>query len=141
MQLINHIGEKFELRILGNQLDDLNKPITWWYRSYILITQSGKPKKTKLNFLTQEDLFLLNKWLIDIYSGNYETTIFQFVDGHIWFRLWKKGRERFIRFFIQQDQFTKYHWDWRISLDKNNYFSHYVNYLLEFPDFFSQSQI
>ena len=120
MQLKNYLGEQFEIRILGNQFDDSKKQIKWWLRSSIIITENGKIHKTKLKFLTQEDLFLLIKWLKDVYSGNYEKTVFQFVDGHVWFRLWRKGNERFLRFFIQGDYYRKFRWDWRISKDNND---------------------
>lgn len=120
MQLKNYLGEQFEIRILGNQFDDSKKQIKWWLRSSIIITENGKIHKTKLKFLTQEDLFLLIKWLKDVYSGNYEKTVFQFVDGHVWFRLWRKGNERFLRFFIQGDYYRKFRWDCRISKDNND---------------------
>jgi hypothetical protein len=120
MQLKNYLGEQFEIRILGNQFDDSKKQIKWWLRSSIIITENGKIHKTKLKFLTQEDLFLLIKWLKDVYSGNYEKTVFQFVDGHVWFRLWRKGNKRFLRFFIQGDYYRKFRWDWRISKDNND---------------------
>lgn len=129
MQLTNHLGEKFELRIFGNQFDASKKPIQWWFRSSIAISENGKIRRTKLKFLTQEDLFLLKKWLEDVYSGNYEKTVFQFVDGHVWFRLWRKGNERFLRFFIQGDYYRKFRWDWRIRLDEKNEMLKYIEEL------------
>jgi len=129
MHLKNHNGEKFEIRIFGNQLDNLNNTIKWWFRSSIILTENGKRFCTKLDLLTEEDLFLLKRWLEDIYSGNHEKTMFQFVDGHVWFRLWKRGKERFIRFFMQKDEYRKYCWDWRIRLDEKKVFLKSIEYL------------
>lgn len=129
MHLVNHQGEIFKFHIEGKQLDEKKKSIDWWFRGWIVISENGKIRKTNLKLLTQEDLFLLKKWIEDIYSGNYEHTIFQFVDGHVWFRLWKRGKERFIRFFIQGDKYRKFCWDWRINLDENSELIRYVEIL------------
>lgn len=129
MQLVNHLGEKFELRIEGKQLDDKKKPIDWWFRSSVIITEHGKKRKTNLKFLTTEDLILLSDWMKEISKGNFEKTVFQFVDGHVWFRIWRKGSERFLRFFIQGDKYRKYRWDWRINQDKEGKLLKYIEVL------------
>lgn len=129
MHLINDRGEKFELRIESYQFDEFKKPIKWWFRSSITLSENGKLYKTKLDFLTHEDLYLLKLWLEDICSGNHEKTMFQFIDGHVWFRLWKRGKERFIRFFMQKDEYRKYCWDWRIKLDENHELLKYIEKL------------
>jgi len=131
MQLINHIGEKFEIRILGKQKLPNNETVEWWYKSTIIITEGGKKRKTNLRFLTREDLFLLSSWIENLMQYDYEKTVFQFVDAHVWFRLWKKGDERFLRFFIQGDKYRKYFWDWRLKLDDDKELLKYTNYLLK----------
>lgn len=115
MQLTNHIGEKFEIRILGKKITPNNETVNWWYKSSIVITEDGKKRKTNLRFLTREDLFLLTSWLENIEKGDFNKTRFEFVDAHVWFRLWKRGRVRFLRFFIQGDKYRKFYWDWKIS--------------------------
>jgi hypothetical protein len=130
MRLINHCNETFELRILGKVVDSSGKPVDWWFRSCVIISESGKKRKTNLKFLTIEDLELLRIWIQDIYNGQFEKTLFQFVDGHVWFRLWKRGSERFIRFFIQGDKYRKFYWDWRLTKDVDRKLLNYTNYLL-----------
>lgn len=129
MQLVNHLGEKFELRIEGKQFDDKKKPIDWWFRSSIIISENGKKRKTNLKLLTNEDLDLLVSWLKAIYAGNFEKTNFQFVDGHVWFRVWKKGKEPFLRFFIQGDTYRKFIWDWRLNADIDKKLLKYIQVL------------
>lgn len=130
MKIENHLGETFELRIQGNVIDSSGKPIDWWFQSCIIISESGKKRKTNLKFLTIEDLQFLSSWLQDIYNGQFDKTLFQFVDGHVWFRLWKRGSERFIRFFIQGDKYRKFYWDWRLTKDVDRKLLNYTNYLL-----------
>ena len=130
MQLINHIGEKFEIRILGKQKLPNNETVEWWYKSTIIITEGGKKRKTNLRFLTREDLFLLISWLENLMQYDYEKTVFEFVDAHVWFRLWKKGDERFLRFFIQGDKYRKFYWDWRMNTKNNILLSNHINCLL-----------
>ena len=137
MQLVNHLGEKFELRIEGKQLDNNKKPIDWWFRSSIIISEKGKKRKTNLKLFTTEDLILLSDWMKEISKGNFEKTIFQFVDGHVWFRIWKKGEERFLRFFIQGDKYRKYRWDWRINEDKEGELLKYIEVLKSINSDFS----
>jgi hypothetical protein len=129
MQLTNHIGEKFELRILGKQITPNNETVNWWYKSSIVITEDGKKRKTNLRFLTREDLFLLTSWLENIEQGDYNKTRFEFVDAHVWFRLWQKGKEPFLRFFIQGDKYRKYYWDWRISRNNLIFMKSYITTL------------
>ena len=130
MQLINHIGEKFEIRLLGKQKLPNNETVEWWYKSAIIITEGGKKRKTNLKFLTREDLFLLSSWLENLMQYDYEKTVFEFVDAHVWFRLWKKGEERFLRFFIKGDKYRKFCWDWRLNTKNNRLFLNYINCLL-----------
>ena len=81
MQLINHIGEKFEIRILDKQKLPNNETVEWWYKSTIIITEGGKKRKTNLRFLTREDLFLLSSWLENLMQYNYEKTVFNINAG------------------------------------------------------------
>jgi hypothetical protein len=126
MELKNHLNEKFELRIFGNQNYIKNETINWWFRSCIIITEKGKKRKTHLKLLTREDLYLLHDWLKQVYSGNYTQTVFEFVDAHVWFSIWKRGRERILRFFIQGDKYRKFYWDWRIKNDADNKLLSYI---------------
>jgi hypothetical protein len=61
---------------------------------------------------------------------DYEKTVFEFVDAHVWFRLWKKGDERFLRFFIQGDKYRKFYWDWRLTKINLNLFKSYMGALM-----------
>ena len=130
MQLINHIGEKFEIRLLEKQKLPNSETVEWWYKSTIIITEGGKKRKTNLKYLTREDLFLLSSWIENLMQYDYEKTVCEFVDAHVWFRLWKKGDERFLRFFIQGDKYRKFYWDWRLNTKNNILLSNYINCLL-----------
>lgn len=135
MRLINHCGETFELRILGNVSDSSGKSVDWWFRSSVIISESGKKRKVNLKFLTTEDLHLFSIWIKDIYNGNFDKTLFQFVDGHVWFRVWKRGQERFIRLFIQGDKYRKFYWDWRLKFDHDKTLLKYTTSLLNTTQF------
>ena len=129
MKLINHIGESFEIKITGNKNVN-NVVVSWWFESLIIITENGKKRKTNLKLLCQEDLNLLFDWLKEIYAGNFEKTLFQFVDGHVWFRIWKKGKEPILRLFIQGDKYRKFIWDWHFNKDTDRKLLKYTYYLL-----------
>ena len=73
---------------------------------------------------------LLFVWLKEIYAGNFEKTLFQFVDGHIWFRIWKRGKEPILRLFIQGDKYRKFIWDWRLNSDDEKKLLRYTYHLL-----------
>jgi hypothetical protein len=79
MHLENHLGETFEIRIQGNVIDSAGETVDWWFHSSVIITESQKKRKTNLKFLCQEDLNLLFDWLKEIYAGNFDKTLFQFV--------------------------------------------------------------
>jgi len=131
MRLINHNNEQFELRIQGCEFNSNGEKIEWWFKSSVIITTEGIKRKTNLKFLTIEDLDLLIDWIRDISNGNYEKTFFQFVDSHVWFRVWRKGKEPILRFFIQGDKYRKFYWDWRLKLDKDKKFLKYAQALLD----------
>ena len=130
MRIVNHIGESFEIKIQGNVQNSIGEKVDWWYRSCIIITEAGKKHKTHLKFLTREDINLLAIWIEKIYTGNLESKTFQFTDGHVWFKLWKKGKEPILRFFIQGDKYRRFYWGWRIKLDKEQKLLKYTDYLL-----------
>jgi hypothetical protein len=130
MHLENHLGETFEIRIQGNVIDSSGETVDWWFHSSVIITESQKKRKTNLKFLCQEDLNLLFDWLKEIYAGNFEKTLFQFVDGHVWFRIWKKGKDPIVRLFIQGDKYRKFIWDWRLNLDAEKKLLKYSHCLL-----------
>lgn len=129
MKLINHIGESFEVKITGNKYVN-NEVVSWWFESHIIITENGKKRKTNLKFLCLEDLDLLDCWIKDICKGNFEKTLFQFVDGHVWFRIWKRGKEPILRLFIQGDKYRKFIWDWRLNADIDKKLLRYTYHLL-----------
>lgn len=130
MHLKNHLGETFEIRIQGNVIDSAGAPVDWWFNSSVIITESQKKRKTNLKFLCKEDLNLLFVWLKEIYAGNFEKTLFQFVDGHVWFRIWKRGKEPILRLFIQGDKYRKFIWDWRLNSDDEKKLLRYTYHLL-----------
>lgn len=129
MRLVNHLGETFEIRVLDNITNSMGEKVDWWYRSSIVISECGKKRKTNLKFLTNEDLDLLVSWLKAIYAGNFEKTNFQFVDGHVWFRVWKRGKEPILRFFMQGDKYRKFIWDWRLNTDNDKNLLKYIKVL------------
>ena len=122
----NHASELFHLNIYGNNCDEVGAPIPWWYKAEITITSANQEITTELELLTTEDLHLLEQWLIQIYAEEPTKPIFQFVDGHIWFSLWRKSNRSILRFFIQVDEKTKYHWDWDYQNDKDRLLLDYV---------------
>lgn len=130
MHLKNHLEETFEIRIQGNAIDSFGAPVDWWFNSSVIITESQKKRKTNLKFLCKEDLNLLFVWLKEIYAGNFEKTLFQFVDGHVWFRIWKRGKEPILRLFIQGDKYRKFIWDWRLNSDYEKKLLTYTYHLL-----------
>jgi hypothetical protein len=122
MNICNAAGEQFVLNICGNQLDEHNEPIPWWFKAEVKITVNGETINSELELLTPEDLILLHEWLEKIYSGEETKTIFQFVDGHVWFRKWRICNKPMLRFFIKEDEKTKYYWDWDYIQDVNQVF-------------------
>lgn len=129
MRLVNQNKDSFEFRINSCVILPKDVKVNWWFNSKIVITENGRKRTTHLKLLTWEDLERLSIWLKKVYAGNFEQTIFQFVDGHVWFRLWKKGNERIIRFFIKGDKYRKFYWDWRFSKDKEGEFLKYTEAL------------
>jgi hypothetical protein len=122
----NQASELFYLNIYGNNCDEVGAPIPWWYRAKITITSANEEITTELELLTTEDLHLLEQWLRQIYAGEPTTPIFQFVDGHVWFSLCKKCNTPILRFFIQVDEMTEYHWDWDYQKDNDKLFLDYI---------------
>jgi hypothetical protein len=123
----NQASELFHLNIYGNNCNEVGAPIPWWYKARVTITSATKEITTELELLTTEDLYLLKQWLTQIYEGESTTPIFQFVDGHVWFRLWRKCNTPILRFFIQVDEKTKYHWDWDYRKDKDELLVEYIS--------------
>jgi hypothetical protein len=130
-KIYNSAGQSFQLDIYGNIPDEDGQPIPWWYQSRVIVKFTDQEVSTELELLTTEDLHLLEGWLKQIYEGNTAEPIFQFVDGHVWFKLWKKCNKLVLRFFIQVDEKTKYFWDWDYKKDENQVFLGYVKKLLE----------
>lgn len=129
VSIFNAAGEKFEFDIYGNYLDEYNEPISWWFKAEVKITAKGETISSAFELLTNEDLILLQDWIEKIYSGNETKPLFQFVDGHVWFRKWKKCNKPMLRFFIQMDEKTKYYWDWDYKKDVNHKFLGYIRAL------------
>jgi hypothetical protein len=123
----NYVGELFHLNIYGYNCDEVGAPIPWWYKAEITITSANEEITTELELLTTEDLHLLEHWLRQIYEGEPTKPIFQFVDGHVWFSLCKKCNTPILRFFIQVDEKTKYHWDWDYRKDKDRFLVEYIS--------------
>lgn len=125
----NHTGEQFALHIYDNYLDQNNILIPWWFKAEVKITVNGETVSSELELLTTEDLILLQEWLEKLYTGKESNILFQFADGHVWFRKWRKCNKPTLMFFIQMDEKTKYYWDWDYKKDENQVFLSYIKAL------------
>ncbi len=114
IRLINHENEVFKLSISDymlpfnhNQYFESN-----WLKGEIEISKEGQTKVIQLEFLQIEELIGLIDWIDRVKKGvNRTSTIFDFIDPNMRFRIWKKGNVKTVRFIYHSEEKDTYSWE------------------------------
>ena len=123
MNVVNENGDRFELRIDGYMSE--YKPDKYfennWLRGEIVLSNNSINERINLHFLQVEELVKLEEWLNRI--GNCDkdketSTIFDFIDPDMRFRIWKRGHVKTVRFLYHSE--TKEIYSWELILNEKN---------------------
>jgi len=121
MRLINHKNEVFSISISDYMLPA--NPGKYfesnWLKGEIEISQDDQTKVINLEFLQIEELTGLIEWIDRVKQKvNRNSTIFDFIDPNMRFRLWKRGKIETIRFIYHSEENDTYSWEMILN-DKN----------------------
>ncbi len=121
MNVVNETGDRFELRIDGYMSE--YKPDKYfennWLRGEIVLSKNSINERIYLHFLQVEELVKLEEWINRIENKDKETsTIFDFIDPNMRFRIWKRVHVKTVRFIYHSE--TKDIYSWEMLLNKLN---------------------
>ena len=121
MNVVNENGERFELRVEGYASE--YKPDNYyqnnWLRGEIVLSNNRINERINLQLFQVEELVRLEEWLVRIGNGDKETsTIFDFIDPDMRFRIWKRGHVKTVRFLYHSE--TKEIYSWEMILNEKN---------------------
>lgn len=137
MNMVNDNGDHFELIVAGywSEYKQNHYYQNNWLKGEIILSNNGVKERIILEFLQVEELVNLVEWLNQLERKDKRTsTIFDFIDPKMRFRLWRRGKFETVRFIYHSVEKDTYSWEMIFNELNMTSFKRQLNEILfQFP--------